>query len=162
MGLLSYNWYYPGIVLTIFNRKQFIYNISTITCKSHGARSTCVTAITCVKMINCVWTYVPQLNLSIYILYLYIKAGREQKAHIFNLSAERILTWSVSECFNICADQNSEICFCVHSTALLPRCLEENDGAEENNHLPLILLLLLFVWRHQSALGILTDNVFIN
>ena len=112
MGLLSYNWYYPGIVLTIFNRKQFIYNISTITCKSHGARSTCVTAITCVRMINCVWTYVPQLNLSIYILYLCIKEGRGQKAHIFNLSAERIQTLSVSECFNICADQNWDLFLC--------------------------------------------------
>ena len=161
MGLLSYNWYYPGIVLTIFNRKQFIYNISTITCKSHGARSTCVTAITCVRMINCVWTHVPQLNLSIYILYLCIKEGRGQKAHIL-ISLLRESKHGVCRNVSISALTKTEICFCVHCPALLPRCLEENDGAEENNHLPLILLLLLFVCRHQSALGILTDNVFIN
>ena len=70
-SLLSYNWYYPGIVLTIFNRKQFTYNISIITCKLHGAVA-CDGNTACVKMINGMKTCVWQSNLSIW---MYTKEG---------------------------------------------------------------------------------------
>ena len=89
--------------------------------------------------------------------FLYIKEGRGQKAHIFKYLSPLRSKHGVS-------DQNSDLSLCLLHCSPVALFGKGNDGAMENNH-PLPLILLLFVWRQQSALGILTDNdnnVFIN
>lgn len=98
--------------------------------------------------------------------FLYIKEGRGQKAHIFNLSPLRESKHGVCRNVSISALLTKTLKSVSLSSASSPAALfgKGNDGAMENNH-PLPLILLLFVWRQQSALGILTDNdnnVFIN
>ena len=143
ISLLSYNWYYSGIVLTIFNRKQFTYNISIITCKLHGAVA-CDGNTACVKMKNCMETFVWQSNLSIW---MYTKDGAKGK--FFNRSDERIQTWSVPEYF-IRTDQNSSLCPRLSCRAVWKA--EWWNGDTQYSPPPRILLLL-FATMCPSALG---------